>query len=239
MLHFRLISSICVVAGFLLLDYTGALAAGESTSASSSVDSSAYAGDRAVIYRLDPASSSVRVLTGSSGALGFLGHDHVIVVPSFSGEARIDTTEVRKFALAIEAPADSLQVIEEDDADTRRKIEKDMKQEVLETPTFPIITLRGLDFHPEKHAGGKAAVWGEYRGRLQLQISLHGVVKTFELPIHLEIDRNQLRARGQFAIKHSDFNLNRKKVAGVVNVAQKLEIEYDVRGLAAKAAAKP
>ena len=227
MLHPKLFSSLALAAGFLLVDYACAPAADQSSSASA-------AGDRALTYLLHAASSSVKVFTGSSGALGFLGHDHVIAVPSFTGEARIDTTDLKQFALTIEAPADSLRVIEEKDAGDRRKIESDMKQDVLESPAFPTIALRGVGFRPAGPDSGQAIAWGMHKGHLQLEINLHGVSRTIEVPLQLELDPNQVRARGKFAITHADFNLPRKKVAGVVNVAEKLEIEYDVRGVAVR-----
>jgi polyisoprenoid-binding protein YceI len=197
--------------------------------------SPAAAGGHDVVYRLDAAKSSVRVLTGSSGAFGFLGHDHVIAVPSFTGEAGIDTTDLRRFALIIEAKTDSLRVIEEDDAGDRQKIENDMKEDVLQSPAFPTMTLRGVSFHPEGPDTTRVGGWGAHQGRLQLEITLHGVTKTVGVPLQLELDPNQLRARGKFTINHADFNLHRKKVAGVVNVAEELEIEYDVRGVAVRA----
>lgn len=190
------------------------------------------AGENVVTYRLEPEASTVHVLIGSSGLFGFMGHEHVVDVPQFTGKAEIDSTDVTRFRLTIVAPADSLRVIDEGrDPESSRKIEADMKEDVLESAKYPTITLRGLRFVPDGSKGKQAGgAWGTHESQLALALHLHGVEKTLDLPLLLELDRNQLRARGKFSIRHSDFDMDRKKVAGVVNVAEKIEIEYDVVG---------
>ncbi len=185
-----------------------------------------------IYYRLDPDSSTVHVLTGSSGLFGFVGHEHVIAVPRFTGDVEIDSTDVTRFSFAIVAPADSLRVADQDeDSGTRRKIEGDMKAEVLETAQYPTIELHGLGYALSGGGAGRRPM-GVSEGQLRVAVTLHGTKRDLDVPLRLELDHERLRARGKFSIRHSDFGMKRKKVAGVVNVAEKLEIVYDVVGRA-------
>jgi len=182
-----------------------------------------------LIYELLPDSSTVRAHTGSSGLLGFAGHDHTIAVRSFSGQAHIDSTDVTRFTLAIEVPAAALAVIDPgEDADKRARIEKDMHEKVLAAGEFPLISFSEVRFVPEK----PAPAFGSHRGELTVALTHHGVTREIRIPVTVDVDHQKLRARGKFAIKHADFNLTRIKVAGVVNVAETIDIEFDVRGRA-------
>lgn len=185
--------------------------------------------DHALTYELLPDSSLVRAHTGSSGLLAFAGHHHTIAVPRFSGLARIDTTDVSRFTLAIEVPAATLAVIDPgEDRDTLDKIQQDMHAKVLAVPDFPTFALRGVSFAPET----PAPVFGSHRGELTIALTLRGATREIRIPVTIDLDRQNLRARGRFAIKHADYNLTRIKVAGVVNVAETIDLDFDVVGRA-------
>jgi polyisoprenoid-binding protein YceI len=188
-----------------------------------------------VTYRLEPDSSVVRAHTGSSGLFGFAGHEHTVAVLGLRGEVAVDPADPARFALSIEAPADSLRIIDEDrDRDSSLKIERDMKRKVLETEEFPAIAIRGVSFRVDEQQGSNA-----FRGELEIELTLHGVTRALGVPLELTLAGERLRARGRFALKHSDFKMNRIKVAGLVNVAEKIAIEFDVAGRAAAAGAAP
>ncbi len=188
----------------------------------------------AIAYTLLPDSSTVHIRTGSSGFLGFAGHEHMIAIRRFTGDVRVDTTDVSRFALAVTVPAPELRVIDPDqDEETRAKVEKEMQAKVLESTQFPTFTLHGVRFAPET----PAAAFGTHTGELVIGLTLHGVSRAIGVPVTLTIDREWLRARGTFAIKHSEFGLTRIKVAGLVNVAEKISITFDVMGRSASAAA--
>jgi polyisoprenoid-binding protein YceI len=189
--------------------------------------------DHALIYELLADSSTVRAHTGSSGLLGFAGHDHTIAVPSLSGRVRVDTTDVTRFTLAIEVPATALVIADPgEDEGKRAKIEKDMHEKVLAAGEFPSFSFSEVRFAPETLAAPEtpAATFGSHRGELTVALTLHGVTREIRIPVTIDVDRQTLRARGKFAIKHADFHLTRIKVAGLVNVAETIDIEFDMVG---------
>ena len=182
--------------------------------------------DHTLLYELLPDSSTVRAHTGSSGLLGFAGHDHTIAVP-FGGLVSIDSTDVTRCGLRITARSTALAVIDPgEDADKRARIEKDMHEKVLAADEFPLISFSEVRFVPEK----PAPAFGSHRGELTVALTLHGVTREIRIPVTIDLDRQKLRARGKFAIKHADFNLTRIRVAGVVKVAETIDIDFDIVG---------
>jgi polyisoprenoid-binding protein YceI len=199
----------------LLLALGGGAARGEPVAAS------------ALHYELPSDSSTVRAHTGSSGLLGFAGHEHTIAVRRFSGLAAVDSTDVSRLGVRITVWASSLAVVDPGEGEDKRvRIEKDMHEKVLAVGEFATIEFTAVRFAPEKPAGAL----GSHRGQLTVALTLHGVTREISFPIAVDIDRQRLHACGAFSIKHSDFNLTRIKVAGVVNVAETIDIEFDIVG---------
>ena len=183
-------------------------------------------------YALDPDSSQVRIHTGASGLFGFAGHEHDIAPARFTGTAVIDSANVTKVVLAITVPTDSLRVVSDESPETRAKIERQMREQVLETQRFPTVVIRGVTFSPAGDAPGYPGppLGKDVSGELVIELALHGVTRTIALPIDIQVDRQRLRARGEFPIRHKDFDMKRVKVAGVVNVADAIMIDFDLRG---------
>lgn len=180
---------------------------------------------RTAVYHLLPDSCTVRATTGSSGLFGFLGHEHTIAIPIARGTAAIDTSDPTRFTLAIEAEAESLRVLD-DDPERQRKVERTMKDDVLETGKHPFIVVTGRAFTVNEEPGA-----GTLAGDLVVEVRLHGVLRDIELPLVVERRPDGLRARGGFTVRHDAFEMQRVKVAGVVNVAEAVAIEFDVRGV--------
>ncbi len=183
-------------------------------------------------YALIPDSSRVHIHTGSSGIFGFAGHEHTVSAGDLIGRAAVDSTDMSAFMLSITFPADSLRVIDEERRQDSPKIERDMREKVLESRRFPLIEVRGVTFTPKREDPGTTTPLpiGNCSGTIVIELALHGTTRTLTLPIDLEIDAHRLRARGELTIKHEDFAMKRVKVAGVVNVAEELEIDFDIRG---------
>jgi polyisoprenoid-binding protein YceI len=184
-------------------------------------------------YALDPDSSRILIHTGSSGLFGFAGHEHEISPTHFLGSAVIDSADVTRIQLTIEVPADSLRVTDEDSSpESRAKVQRAMHEDVLETARFPTVTIRGVTFAPVGDAPGHPgpAVAADTDGELAIELTLHGVTRTLAIPVTIQIDRAGLRARGKFPLRHRDYDLKRVKVAGVVNVADVVAVEFDLRG---------
>jgi polyisoprenoid-binding protein YceI len=192
------------------------------------------AGEPFLRYALRPDSSRIGIHTDSSGLFGFAGHEHEIIVTHFTGTAVIDSSDVTRIQFTIEVPADSLRVVDEDESpETRAKVARAMREDVLETQRFPTITIRGVSFAPAGDAPGHPGppVAADLGGDLALELTLHGVTRTLAIPLDVQIDRAGLRARGKFPLRHRDYDLKRVKVAGVVNVADVVAVEFDLRGV--------
>src|SRR4029453_2999797 len=158
---------------------------------------------------IDPDSSQVRIHTGSSGLFGFAGTQPDIAPAPLSGTAVIASPDVTHVQLSIEVPTDSLRVVDADESPEKRgKIERQMRQDVLETQRFPAVTIKGVTFAPKGDAPGHPGppLAANCAGELVIELALHGVTRTLAIPVEIQVDRARLRAKGAFQISHRDFN---------------------------------
>src|SRR5947207_12985659 len=65
---------------------------------------------QARVYTIVAAQSTFTVLVGKAGLFSGLGHDHTIVVKSFSGRVQVPAAGVAQASLELEAEAKSLAV---------------------------------------------------------------------------------------------------------------------------------
>src|SRR5215813_528891 len=90
-------------------------------------------------YRFDPAASTFTVRAFAEGLLSAFGHDPVIGVKDFQGEASFVPGTFENASLKLTVNANSLTVINDVKEKDRNEIERTMLNEVLETGKHPEI----------------------------------------------------------------------------------------------------
>lgn len=185
-------------------------------------------------YSVDPDASHLYIVTHKAGLLGFLGHEHALVPTEWRAElcladpvpsgARgsvvvrtaslvIDTDSARALAGMDEGPGD------EDRAEMQSKM---LGPDHLHADSFPEVRLELRA--PE--AGEEDEV------RTEGTLSLHGVTRDVG-PVTLDVQRldgGVLELAGQLRIEMRDYGIEPESVAGVVKVAN--EVDLHVRLLA-------
>ncbi|HKG21769.1 MAG TPA: YceI family protein [Blastocatellia bacterium] len=174
-------------------------------------------------YHLDAGQSRfiVRVFVG--GVFSAFGHDHTIAIRDISGEASLSPGTLAPASLQMKIKADSLAVIDKIKESDRQEIEKTMRTEVLETSQHPEIVFKSTKVEAEKTGEGKyqTKIWGE--------LTLHGVTRSGLISAEVEVDGNTLRARGDFPLKQSDYNIKPVSVAGgTVKVKDSLKFTFNI-----------
>lgn len=174
-------------------------------------------------YSLDAGQSRfiVRVFVG--GVFSAFGHDHTIAIRDISGEATLSPGTLAPASLQMKIKADSLAVIDKIKESDRQEIEKTMRAEVLETSQYPEIVFKSTKVEAEKTGEGRyqAKIWGE--------LTLHGVTRGGLIGAEVEVTGNTLRARGEFPLKQSDYNIKPVSVAaGTVKVKDNLKFTFNI-----------
>lgn len=175
----------------------------------------------ATVYRIDPHASVITVVVRSGGPFARMGHDHAIAARNISGfaapgkghadfsfrvdEMTVDEPAVRALAgLPGAVPADAI-------AGTRAN----MLGRVLEADRYPLVQLRA------QQLGGAA-------GAMRLAVTLHGVTRSIDVPVALDVTPEHLTAAGSFRLRQTEFGIRPMSVLGGALVVQD-EIELTFR----------
>lgn len=171
-------------------------------------------------YRLGAHSGRLLVRTGRTGLGAKAGHDLVIEVTRWRGEAVIDPDAPAASAVTVEAEAGSLEVREGTggvkpltDSD-RREIEKTIREKVLHTGKHPTITFRsaGVEGTPESFQ-----VHGD--------LTIVGLTRPVTLDCRFEGDR----VRGTATVTQSRWGIKPYSAFfGALKLSDDVEVRFDV-----------
>jgi polyisoprenoid-binding protein YceI len=177
-----------------------------------------------VRYVIDAKASKFFAHGLRGGLFWFKGHEHVIQVKEFSGEASVTPGSILPAALQVTAQAGSLE--ETSSAFTQQQkeiINKELREIVFHPEQYPEISFRSTAVELESTKGGEFEV--EIKGNL----TLHGVTRQIEVPAKVTMNGDTLRAVGKFTIDRGDFKVKATSAFhGLVRVRSTVRLEFDV-----------
>src|SRR5437660_12742549 len=121
-------------------------------------------------YRLDASQSKFIAHAMAGGLLWFKGHDHLVAVKEFTGEARLTPDSISPASLEITAKAGSM--VETSSVFTEQQkqiIDKELREIVLQPDKYPDIVFRSTS------VAGKATAGNQYDLEITGYLTLHGV----------------------------------------------------------------
>ncbi len=176
-------------------------------------------------YRLDAGQSRFIVRAFVGGILSAFGHNHTIAIRDFSGEASLTTDTLSPASLHMTIKADSLAVMDKVSAKDKQEIETKMRDEVLETGQHPTIVFKSTNITGTKTGEGQydLQIWGD--------VTLHGVSKNIWFKGQLSLGADNLRAKGDFSLRMSEFKIKPVSAAGgTVKVKDEVKFSFDIVG---------
>jgi len=182
------------------------------------------------LYRIEPRPSRFTVQVTAGGLLSAFGHNPVIAVRDFSGEARLEVDRLETSSVHVEVQASSLEVAGDVNEKDRREIEPIMHERVLESATYPTIVFDG------SAVKATAAGPGQYRVEIAGKLSLHGVTGEQTIAARVIVGADRLRASGEFSLFQSNYGIEPVTVAGgVLKVKNEIKVTFEVVASAVKA----
>ncbi len=177
-----------------------------------------------VVYRLDAARSKFMIRAFAGGPLWFKGHDHFVQARDFAGEARLTPGSVSPASLTMSVRAASLAETREDFNEQQKKIiDGELRDIVLEPDKYPDITFKSTDVSVEPRGGDLLAL------KLGGDLTLRGVTRHVTIPVEVTLRGDELRARGEFTVKRSDFKVPATSAFhGTVRVRDRLKVTFDI-----------
>jgi len=178
-----------------------------------------------VRYEIDASKSKFFVHAYRGGPAYFKGHDHLIAVRDFSGQAALTLDSLNPASLSLNIRASSL--AETSDVFTPQQkdiINKELEEIVLETAKYPEITFKSSEVK-----GGLKN--GQFELTIGGDITLHGVTKHIVIPATVTVEGDALRAKGEFELDRTKFNVEATSAFhGLIRIKNKLKFTFDIIG---------
>ena len=101
-----------------------------------------------------------------------------------------------------------------------------MRNQVLEVDKYPEIVFSSTNISASRVAEGR------YRVRIIGDVTLHGVTqKNLWISSEATVSEENLRARGEFSLKQSDFGIKPfSAVGGTIKLKNELKFSFDIAG---------
>lgn len=174
-------------------------------------------------YRIDAARSRFIVETETGGLSSLFGHDHKIAIRDFAGTATFDRDSAKAASLEMKIRANSLQLINENDIGARQAVESALREDVLETATYPEIVFKSRSVSLSRRGDGT------YDVRVLGDLRLHGVRRPVTVPVRVSLEAGVLHAIGIFEIRQTDFNITPFSfVNGTVTIKDQVTLSFDI-----------
>ncbi len=105
----------------------------------------------------------------------------------------------------------------------RKEMERTMKEEILETSSYPEIV-----YECSRIAATKAGE-GQYSVNFTGDLTMHGVTRRQTVPARVVVSGDSMRAFGDFSLLQSDYKLKLASVAGgALKVKDEVKFSFNV-----------
>lgn len=176
-------------------------------------------------YTFDPSASRFTVQAFASGMLGALGHSPTFAIREFTGELAFQAETLADVAVRLTVAAESLSLTDPVSAKDREEIEGRMRQEVLETGTYPEITFESTSAAADRITGN----W--YRLQLKGTLRLHGVTGTQAVDAQLRMVDDEARLSGQCSLLLSAYRIKPvTALGGMIKLKDELKLDFELVG---------
>ncbi len=177
-------------------------------------------------FQLDSSRSKFIAHALAGGLFWFKGHDHLVAVRDFSGEATLDSDVLANSSLQITAKAASMEETSSVFTEAQKKIINNELREIVLLPNrYPDIIFKSTS------VSGKATSANQYDLKIAGNLTLNGVTRPITIPTKITVNGNDLRALGEFSIDRSDFNVKATSAFhGLVRVRDRVKFEFDIAG---------
>ncbi|MBF0239265.1 MAG: YceI family protein [SAR324 cluster bacterium] len=181
-------------------------------------------------YRISKDSSQIRLLLYKEATLlSPLAHNHVMVITDLDGMIRYDAQNIGKSGFSVTVPVSTFNVDSEQfrreegpdfaskisDRDIKKTTEIMLDKDILYARKFPTMSLDSL------------SVSGQLpQLSVKTSICIKGNVCEVMLPVHVDIEANQMKIAGEIMLKQTDFKI---KPVSVLLGSIKLQNEFQVK----------
>jgi polyisoprenoid-binding protein YceI len=174
-------------------------------------------------YLLDAKRSKFTVRAFAAGLLSAFGHNPIVAIPDFEGEATVDSDALEKSSLHLVIRAASLSVVNDMSDKDRNEMSRRMHDEALESSGYPEIV-----YDCSKLSASRTGD-GQYWVALNGELSLHGVTCVQPISARVTLTGDTLRAAGEFSVLQSDYEIELISGAGgTIKLKDEIKLSFDM-----------
>ena len=175
-------------------------------------------------YKIDSGQSTLTAQVGVGGLLSSLGHPHTVSIRGVTGEIQITPDKIEPASFKISAKANTAaEVSKEFNEQDKQKVNEAMRGEALEAAKFPDIVLKSTAISVTKTGEGR------YKAQIQADLTLHGVTRRIQIAAQITLTGTSLNARGEFQIRHSDYQIKRISAGGgTVKAKEEIALSFNI-----------
>ena len=177
-------------------------------------------------YVVDARESRFTAKVEVGGLLSMFGHDHLVALRDFSGDARFDPDRPDQGSLRLAIRSASLEEASRDfSAEDRKAITREIHDKALEVSRFPEILFQSTGLTATRKGDAECQI--VLRGTL----TLHGETRRVSIPVRLRLDGDRFIADGTFQVRHSDYGIARlSAAAGTVKAKDEITLSFHLVG---------
>jgi polyisoprenoid-binding protein YceI len=172
-------------------------------------------------YRFDSTNAVVQVHVGTSGALGFLGHGHLMQAPIQRGTMVYRPLDPGQTSVELAVEAKPLQVVDPElSVGDKQKVQATMESgRVLGVKEFPTITFKSTMVELER----------DHQLVVHGNLTIRDKTRPVTVHAHLEPVGPEWKAAGQCQFKQADFGIRPVTAGlGTVKVQDQITITFQV-----------
>lgn len=178
---------------------------------------------------IDREASWFVAVTERAGILGFLGHRHAVLATEWTAELRYDGQDPSAASVRVALPTAAVRIDTERARDLAG-LDRGPDAETVEDLQAKVLGPENLaaDRHPELRFVSTGV---ERTGLRELtvagELTIRGETRAVTVPVEVEALRDgRVRFTGTFTIEQTAFGIEPESVAGVVNVADPVEVRF-------------
>ena len=175
--------------------------------------------------------SYIVAITHKAGLLRFVGHEHGILVTAWSADVNYDEANPAASRIALTIPTRALVI---DSAEARSKAglkQQGPSAEDVQKLQRKMLSDKGFDAqkYPEM-TFTTTAIEPQAAGQWVLQglLTMRGMSHQVTIPVTISRQQEMLNVVGRFSIHQTMYGIKPESIAGVVKVADEVEIRFDI-----------
>ena len=179
--------------------------------------------DSAIRYRIDVGMSRFTVRAFATGLFSSLGHNPTLAIRDYTGDATFGPSIPEQSSIRVSVKSASLTVTYDVSQKDRNDIETKMRQDVLETSSYPEIVFESSQVVANKLGDDR------YAANVTGNLTLHGITRQEKISAQVSVTGDVLRAYGEFTLRQSDYGIKLVSVvAGTLKVKDEVRIAFDL-----------